>query len=57
MVRPSRAAAVKDGRILRPPAGLVLDGHEHGGRLMWVGNDSRAWYRPLVVDQRKMADR
>ena len=29
----SSAAAVKDGRILRPPGGLVLDGREHDGRL------------------------
>jgi hypothetical protein len=36
-LRLPRAAAVKDGRFMRPPAGLVLDGREHGGRLMWVG--------------------
>ncbi len=42
MVRPSRAAAVKDGPILRPPGGLVLDGREHGGRLVCVGNDAAA---------------
>ena len=31
-----RAVAVKDGRILRPPGGLVLDGREHDGRLVCV---------------------
>jgi hypothetical protein len=28
--------AVKDGRFLRPPEGLVLDGREHRGRLVCV---------------------
>jgi hypothetical protein len=42
---------VKDGRVLRPPAGLVLDGREHGGRLMWVGNDSGCVVPALVVDR------
>jgi hypothetical protein len=37
MVRPSRAAAVKDGPTWGPPGGLVLDGREHGGRLVCVG--------------------
>jgi hypothetical protein len=32
MAAASRAAAVRDGRFLRPPAGLVLDGREHGAR-------------------------
>jgi hypothetical protein len=36
-VRPSRAAAVKDGPTWGPPGGLVLDGREHGGRLVCVG--------------------
>jgi hypothetical protein len=30
-VRPSRAAAVKDGPTSGPPGGLVLDRREHGG--------------------------
>jgi hypothetical protein len=34
-----RAVAVKDGRLLRPPEGLVLDGREHGGRLVCVAID------------------
>jgi hypothetical protein len=34
-----RAAAVKDGRILRPPGGLVLDGREHADGLVCVGID------------------
>jgi hypothetical protein len=29
---------VKDGRFL-PPEGLVLDGREHGGRLVCVARD------------------
>ena len=37
MVRPSRAAAVKDGPTWGPPEGLVLDGREHDGRLVCVG--------------------
>jgi hypothetical protein len=37
MMRPSRAAAVKDGPTWGPPGGLVLDGREHGGRLVCVG--------------------
>src|SRR5271165_6870885 len=41
MVRRSRAAAVKDGPVLGPPEGLVLDGRERGGRLVWVGGDTR----------------
>jgi ABC transporter substrate binding protein len=36
-VRPSRAAAVKDGPTWGPPGGLVLDGREHDGRLVCVG--------------------
>jgi hypothetical protein len=55
--RLARAAAVKDGRVLRPPAGLVRDGREHGGRLMCVGNDSGCLISALVVDRRKIADR
>ena len=40
MMRPWRAAAVKDGRFLRPPGGLVLDGREHDGRLVYHTQDS-----------------
>src|ERR1700751_2125703 len=36
-LRPSRAAAVKDGPLFGPPEGLVLDRREHGGKLMWAG--------------------
>ena len=51
MVRLSRAAAVKDGRILRPPGGLVLDGREHDGRLECVGIDRQRVMSALVVDR------
>jgi hypothetical protein len=58
VVRPSRAAAVKDGRLLRPPEGLVLDGREHGGRLVCVGIDCRRRLMPpLIVDRREISDR
>src|ERR1700732_5526530 len=39
LTRLPRAVAVKDGRFLRPPEGLVLDGREHGGRLGGGGGD------------------
>ena len=39
LTRLPRAVAVKDGRFLRPPEGLVLDGREHGGRLVCVAID------------------
>jgi len=43
--------AVKDGR-LRPPEGLVLDGHEHAGRLKRVVD------KPLlIIDRREITDR
>jgi hypothetical protein len=51
MLQPSRAAAVKDGRFLRPPEGLVLDGREHGGRLVRAGNDARCLMPPLEVNR------
>jgi hypothetical protein len=51
MVRLSRAVAVKDGRILRPPGGLVLDGREHDGRLVCVGINRRRVMPALVVDR------
>ncbi len=57
MSRLSGAAAVKDGRFLGPPAGLVLDGREHDGRLMRVGNDSGCLMAAFVVDGREIADR
>jgi len=57
MVRPSRAAAVKDGRLLRPPEGLVLDGCEHGGRLVCAGNDADCVVPAFVLDRREIADR
>jgi hypothetical protein len=37
----SRAGAVKAGRFSRPPAGLGLDGSEHGATLTQVGMTSR----------------
>jgi hypothetical protein len=38
----SRAGAVKAGRFSRPPAGLGLDGPEHGATLKQVGTPSHA---------------
>jgi hypothetical protein len=54
MVRLARAAAVKEEGRPHPaaaPAGLVLDGREHGGRLMCVGNDSGWLLAAFVVDR------
>ena len=51
MVRPSRAAAVKDGPILGPPEGRVLDGRERGGRLACVGIDLQTLMPALIVDR------
>src|SRR6476619_7027588 len=57
MVRPSRAAAVKDGPLLGPPGGLVLDGSEHGDTLTCVGI-SRCLLTPLLkVLRGKISDR
>src|SRR5271169_4657622 len=53
MMRPSRAAAVKNGPTSGPPEGLVLDGREHGGRLVCVGIGRVT----LVVDRREISDR
>src|SRR5262249_17750022 len=54
MVRPSRAAAVKDGPSWGPPGGLVLDSREHGGRLVCVGV---CRMMTLVVDRGEIPDR
>src|SRR6266404_8510117 len=54
MVRPSRAAAVKDGPARVPPGGLVLDGREHDGRLVCAGIDR---VPTLVVDRGEIPDR
>ena len=51
MVRLSRAAAVKDGPLLGPPEGLVLDGREHDGRLVCVGIDCRLLMPALVINR------
>ena len=51
MMRPSRAAAVKDGPILGPPEGRVLDGREHGGRVVCVGIDLQVLMPALIVDR------
>ena len=52
MVEWPRAAAVKDRRR-RPPkaARSVLDGREHGGRLVIVGNDDHCMMPSFVVDR------
>jgi len=51
MVRLPRTAAVKDGPFLGPPEGLVLDGREHGGRLVCIGIDCCCLMLPLIVDR------
>jgi hypothetical protein len=51
VARPPRAAAVKDGRFLRPPDGLVLDGREHGGRLVCAAIAGRCVMPAFVVDR------
>ena len=57
MVRPSRAAAVKDGPILGPPEGRVLDGREHGGGVVCVGIDLQVLMPALIVDRSEVSDR
>ena len=57
MVRLPRTVAVKDGPYLGPPKGLVLDGREHGGRLVCVGIDCCCMMPPLVVDRGEVSDR
>jgi hypothetical protein len=52
-----RAAAVKDGRTLRPPAGHVIDGCEHGGRLVCIWDDSGGVIPAFVIDRGEIADR
>jgi hypothetical protein len=52
-VRPSRAAAVKDGPVGGPPVGRVLDGREHAGRLACVGIDCRLVV-PDADDRRRL---
>src|SRR5262249_51347739 len=53
-MRPARGAAVKDGPLLGPPEGLVLDGREHAGRLARVG---RGCEPTFVLDGGEIADR
>jgi hypothetical protein len=57
MVRLPRTAAVKDGPFLGPPAGLVLDGREHGGRLVCVGIDCCCMMTLLIIDRGEISDR
>jgi hypothetical protein len=47
-------ARSKDGPTWGPPGGLVLDGREHGGRLMCVGIGRM---KTLVVDRGEIPDR
>jgi hypothetical protein len=51
LTRLPRAVAVKDGRFLRPPEGLVLDGREHGGRLVCVAIDGCCMMPVFVVNR------
>src|SRR5215469_1578993 len=51
LTRLPRAVAVKDGRLLRPPEGLVLDGREHGGRLVCVAIDGCCMMPVFVVNR------
>ena len=51
LTRLPRAAAVKDGRFLRPPEGLVLDGREHGGRLVCIAIDGCCMMPVFVVNR------
>ena len=51
LTRLPRAVAVKDGRFLRPPEGLVLDGCEHGGRLVCVAIDGCCMMPVFVVNR------
>src|SRR5215472_4118273 len=51
LTRLPRAVAVRDGRFLRPPEGLVLDGHEHGGRLVCVAIDGCCMMPVFVVNR------
>jgi hypothetical protein len=57
MVRLPRTAAVKDGPSLGPPEGLVLDGCEHGGRLVCAGIDCCCMMPPLIIDRGEISDR
>ena len=51
LTRLPRAVGVKDGRFLRPPEGLVLDGREHGGRLVCVAIDGCCMMPVFVFDR------
>ena len=51
LTRLPRAVAVKDGRFLWPPEGLVLDGREHGGRLVCVAIDGCCMMPVFVVNR------
>src|SRR5215471_17934827 len=51
LTRLPRAVAVKDGRLLRPPEGLVLDGREHGSRLVCVAIDGCCMMSVFVVNR------
>jgi hypothetical protein len=46
----------RNGPLLGPPGGLVLDGREHGGRLVCVGTDCRRLMLALVIERRSIAD-
>jgi len=55
--QPSRGAAVKDGLLLGPPGGLILDARELDSRLMCVGIDRQRVMPALVVDRWEVSNR
>ena len=50
-------AAARSGGQGRPLAGLVLDGREHGGRLVCVAIDGCCMMPVFIVNRREVSDR